>query len=804
MNRFYQTIIGAAIISSMPLSSSAATPHQATSHHGVTAGQVSRLIGHQANLRSSQQKILAEKKVTDGVIMRAVATPDGRIYKQIERNGIVSPIPQRHHILRATETGVSLYEGFEGWDEVTYDWIPEGWTEINTPENVSNQIMLESNINNTWYGCWTGDGYWTGITTDGEKECFIHFTYSGDYLDENGEPVEFSAAMQNEWLISKQFKLNEQHKLFFELEIDEGAIFMYDWGTYSYDRNTIDCDLEILISDDNGENWNRLWIASEDLVADKTDKELYDKMAMLAYQSMSIDIPEQYFGKDVKIAFRYYNRGEGFCGNSMAIDGITVGATMPEAMYGLPSGTLLTGLSRDFYAFEAPFALFPANADITWESNCNAFTESKKWQVYNQETGETDTFEGDNVTTHYSYSAGEAYPFPILTAENTFGQDVYNFGIVEDSENEGGTLYGGSMISDGIEFGAGVYDYAHGSMYPAFFSEGNYCFGTTAAGTWGNNIAQISSSNMYDHPAAPYAIDEIYVTLGALDADPDAEITLDILGYLEDGSLDASHPLATATAKIADAVKEDQYYQLPFKFYTENENGEKEQTYFIYDRPMIVDIHGYYNNPKIRNFGICTQYFNNESGKNYAAMRILFENENVVQWYTADTALKDFYNALFITFFGSFNFLEPEETVINIDPETRKGGTYVAGANTPEDWWIMYKGNKYPLIYGAELDGWLTVSVMTMNDEHRLSFKATETDALRSLDFELCTKGASTTLTVNQNPSAGVSEIEATEIYNVEYFNTLGQKVSDTTKGIVVKKVNYTDGTVKTTKVINN
>lgn len=768
------------------------------------------LLFHNVSSRLSQKKtVLAEKKVADGIVLRAVRTADGRVYdgrvyKEVERNGIVSPAPQRRVSSHEPQMGTSFYEGFEGWDEKTYDWIPEGWMEINTPENVSNQIMLESNINNTWYVSWTGDGYWTGITKDGEKECFIHFTYSGEYMDEEGNVVEFKAAKQDEWLITPQFNLQDMHKLFFEAQIDEGGIFKFDWETMSYDRSVIDNDLEILVSCDNGENWDRIWIASEDLVAGKTDRELYDKMAELRYQSMAIDFPERYFGKDIKIAFRYYNRGDGLCGNSMAIDGINVGAAMPEARYGLPTGTLLTGLSRDFYAFNVPYALFPAYTDITWEEACNAFTESTDWKVYNQETGDMEEETGTSVTSNYAYSEGNAYPYPVLTAKNAFGQDVYDFGVVEDNEDKGGALYGGSMVSEGTEFGAGVYDYAHCSMYPAYFTDGNYCFGTTAKDTWGEGISQESSANIYDAPPAPYAIDEIYVTLGALDADPDAEITLEVLGFFEDGTLDDYSPLATAVAKVSDAVKEGDFYQLPFKFYAKDENGNSVQTYFVYDQPMVIDIYGYNNNPKIRKFGICTQYFNNESGKNYAAMRIKFENENLTQWYTADQALQDFYNALYITFFGSYNFLEPEEWVIDIDPETRRAGTNVKAANSPEDWWIEYDGKKYPMLEGAVLDEWLTVSVMSMNDEHRLSFKATETDEVRSLNFLLCTKGVSTGFVVNQDNTNGVNAVEdAKEIKEIRYVNTMGQTVAGDSKGVVIKTVTFADGTTSTYKIVN-
>ena len=64
----------------------------------------------------------------------------------------------------------------------------------------------------------------------------------------------------------------------------------------------------------------------------------------------------------------------------------------------------MAGLSRDFYAFSAPFGLFPAYTDITWQSSCNSYTESTEWQVYNPETGAMDTQEGATAVTNYPYS----------------------------------------------------------------------------------------------------------------------------------------------------------------------------------------------------------------------------------------------------------------------------------------------------------------------------------------------------------------------------------------------------------------
>ena len=748
-------------------------------------------IERSAALRSEKSTILYEKAVANGVTVRAVRDADGRIYKQIVRDGKATAAPQLRTAHYAAPSGAAFFEDFEGWDEVTLDWIPEGWSEINTPENTPNQNMLKRNINNTWYGTFTGDGYWTGKTPDGEKECFIHFTYTGSYTDDEGNKQEFSAAKQDEWLITPEITVGNQHKLFFEMQFDEGSVYDFDWDTSAYDRTKVVCDFEILMTEDDSANWESIWKVSTDLASAKSDSELYDLMAVLKYNSQSVDIPEKFYGKKVKIAFRYFNIGDGYSGNSMGIDAVTVGATMPQARYYMPDGSLMAGLSRDLYAFSAPFGLFPAYADVTWQSSSNSYTESNEWQVYNPETGAMDTEAGETVVTNYPYSEGEAYPFPKLTARNSFGSDVYDFGVIIDGDGQqatGGAVYGGNFTNNGREYGVGVYDYARGSLYPAYFTQGNYCFGTSEEGTWGNGIVQESSANMYDAPAAPFAIDEIHVLLGALDADPDAEFKLRILGYDSNGYLNEDSPLIEATAKASDAVTESGLYSLPFKFYTEDEAGNNVQTYFVYDQPIVVDVYGYSNNPKVRSFGICTQYANNESGKNYTAMRLTLAN-GTTSWYTGDNALQDFYNALYFTFFGSYNFLMPEEAEITLNSGSDNGNVNVTAANSPENWWIEYNGNKFPLVSGAELDGWLTVSGMSLNGEHSLRFNATPTESERSVNFTLCTKGASTQLTVKQHVSVGVDEISVAE-GEAQYYNMQGVRVANPENGMFIRVQN--------------
>ena len=78
---------------------------------------------------------------------------------------------------------------------------------------------------------------------------------------------------------------------------------------------------------------------------------------------------------------------------------------------------------------------------------------------------------------------------------------------------------------------------------------------------------------------------------------------------------------------------------------------------------------------------------------------------------------------------------------------------------------------------------------MSLNGEHSLRFNATPTDAERSVNFTLCTKGASTQLTVKQHVSVGVDEITVAE-GEAQYYNMQGVRVANPENGMFIRVQN--------------
>ncbi|MFW5589370.1 MAG: hypothetical protein ACOCNQ_05340, partial [Bacteroidales bacterium] len=70
-----------------------------------------------------------------------------------------------------TET---LSENFESWDGTTSDWLPEGWTEINT--NAEQAAMEEGRF--TWHVATKRQGQTIPAPVEGSKFAIIYYAYA--------------------------------------------------------------------------------------------------------------------------------------------------------------------------------------------------------------------------------------------------------------------------------------------------------------------------------------------------------------------------------------------------------------------------------------------------------------------------------------------------------------------------------------------------------------------------------------------------------------------------------------------------
>lgn len=697
---------------------------------------------------NSQRTVLSQKEMAPGIVKRLVRDKEGYVYADMIKNGVVSKGRQNIRPVTKAPGGATFYEGFEGHvDEL--DWLPEGWTEVNTPENKPTEEMCRHNINNSWAGQDTGDGYWTAITPDGRKECWIHFTYKWNYKNDAGEEISGEAASQDEWLITPEITVGAADDLYFLAEADLGSVYYFDWDTMTYSRDIIDTDLEVLITTDNGENWTTLWKLSDDVCSRMSDSEMYDAMAELNYYTYNVSLSD-YRGKTVKIAFRYINDLSVGWGNSMAVDAVTVAAPMPEAFYQLPAGTLYAGVSDGLHAYTESYALIPAYTEISWTAESNAYTEKNSWAFYNVASEEmNDVVEGKTVSVTYPWSQGVAYPYPVLTASNGNGTDAYSFD--RDDEEKGGLFVGGKVpaIADEVVY-LGNYDYQHKRLVaPHFGNYVDYCFGTCSPNTWGEGIEQIGFGELFMAPAAPLTVEDVMVTLGEFEAEDDAVLTLEIYTVDDYGTVSES-PVATSSVLGKD-IDGWGFYNVFFRL---------EQPYEMTGMTLIM-VKGY-DDAKVKTLAACAQSMHNDAYHNSAYMMFKMPN-GALSLYPASEALQDYSSALYISLNGTFHVLKLDEEIIELSEETGSVEVTASATNAPENWWIVNKDDndaRLPLVAEGTAYDWLTVTPVTKEDgSYAVRFTASATEKQRSKTVYLSNGGAEARIRVKQAATTGINSI---------------------------------------------
>ncbi|MBJ2184421.1 MAG: hypothetical protein JFR38_07955 [Muribaculaceae bacterium] len=257
--------------------------------------------------------ILEERTLPDGTTIQVVQDAAGRIYKQ--RPGAAAPV--KAEAREAAEGTVrTFYEGFEAFEEsYGLNWIPAEWTKICSEAHNPTPEQLSHNINNTWYVYYSSAMY-QDYTTDGDKEAFIHFGYSGDYG--------CSDAAQDEWLVTPAIKLASEETLHFILQSDFSEIYNFDYfsyDTYSYSKREVFSNFQVMITTDDGDNWQKIYDLEADQVSKLTDRNIMGGNG-ITLRNYDIDLAE-FAGKTVKIGFRYL-RCAGWGGNSMILDGVTI------------------------------------------------------------------------------------------------------------------------------------------------------------------------------------------------------------------------------------------------------------------------------------------------------------------------------------------------------------------------------------------------------------------------------------------------------------------------------------------------
>lgn len=704
--------------------------------------------------------VLSEVTVGDNIKLRIVRDARGRVYRQVVRNGKASRGFSYARPMLEPSANASFYEGFEDWPEMI-NWLPDGWTEINTPENLPTEDMMNRNIDNTWHGDYTGDGYWTDITTDGQYECYIHFAYTIDYTDDDGNEVHIEKSPQDEWLISPEFHVKENQDLFFLAQFDASSIYPINWNTMEFDRSQLGGDLVVKISDDGGETWTDLWKASENVVSQLTDDELRSMLGDMKYRSVSVSLSE-YYGRDVKLAFEYINNlVDGNSVNSMSVDGILVDAPRVEAGYELPRGSMMAGFDQEGYIFNGAMTILPPYRDITWESGNNQYAETTVWSFYNPETDGMDlTFDTVDPTMQYACSGQDVYPYPWIKAVNAFSDDSYQFGAGDNPE--GGIVYAGKFPKIQTETGLNRVplmnlDYVHKELMLHYFSEGNYVFGTCSDDTWGDYKCT-GFGNLFPAGAAPLTIKGVYVGLGEVDMDDDAVISVEVYTRDSYGYLSIA-PVGTSrlTGAQIKAAKQDTWFWYPY-FPLVDSNDEPLRYTTLED--LVVFVKGFNDSDKIRRFACYGQALGNSPARNYAYL--MFKGESWEFDQAASDVVEDFSNALCIAIDGSYDFLHADTSEYTIGGDSRAIDITVEAGCDPDEWYVRGAEGDKPLA-NPVAEGWLTLSARDDgNGRFILSAEASPAEEDRETTVTIADiAGNELSLTIRQSKTSGIADIDS-------------------------------------------
>lgn len=303
----------------------------------------------------------ALKRLSEDMLIRR-ADGSAQLFKTAAAKKFAKP--RRAVMLQSgTKDGYVLYENFSGWDGVSLDWTPEGWT-------VEHKGLGDSIV--TWRPFKPNPYMYPG-PVDGD------YYFGVNYGDDE----------QDEWFISPAVELGENMQLTWWMFLN--PFWMYD-AEIDFDKEEylsekeIVYTLQILAREEGAEDWTLL----KDYAEEYKDLSLQEILALYpsALEKYSISLAD-FAGKKIQVAFRYI----GLDGESVFIDAIGIGyPELEDVGYFGPNCTLFWGFSNDINMtyITQDVAIYPVYAPLTWE-NYSGEEATYSWEYDDPMTHETAT-----------------------------------------------------------------------------------------------------------------------------------------------------------------------------------------------------------------------------------------------------------------------------------------------------------------------------------------------------------------------------------------------------------------------------
>lgn len=443
----------------------------------------------------------------------------------------------------AADEEYTLAEGFEEFanhidDPDALEWLPEGWTSINTHPNYDDPDAL-------WYSWYiTEPSIAKGLPLNPESQYIAYIQY--DEYEES-----------DEWLITKPITVKEEDYLFFDLSYLPCYVF---YNFYNKDDG-IAATMKIKISDNGGESW--------DLLLDVADLEYTDEELEISdFRRFRIDISD-YAGKTVLIAFQY----EGVYGDSMQLDEVYVRPMLPTAIYNRPQGTFLSGVNYKWDAFLTTSIFAPAFKDLVWNNYSNEAL-SYQWDC------DGENYDTPTYTANYSIGT---HSVPSLTATSGSRQSSYTWN---------GTLTAGRAMT------IGNLDVNNNRLTVLSYNDvpapRNYVFGSCELDMRGYHITTKAVMNIFEKPCSPMLISGVDLILATFEAPDDAEFFLRAVALTETGELGDTLAIASLKASDVEATELGGYYGYGMHFeFLKEVNGTPMPQRLLIDEPMAYIFDGF-------------------------------------------------------------------------------------------------------------------------------------------------------------------------------------------------------------------
>lgn len=687
-----------------------------------------------------------------------------------EAGNVLNPELRRQPRGVETREGFVLYEDFEGWDDVTPDWLPEGWT-IDHRDSPASQR-----------GWKMTKPFWDPDYIDSKCLTYEVFVPTDD---DKEEPT------VDEWVITPEFPVAQGMELTYETMTSP---YYYDWSymddSYRLTEFVIINDFKVNVSDDGGKTWTEVFSHADDLIRESKG----NFFAMFNYTMRPFTISlDKYAGKNIKVGFQV--TGHGF--NTTFVDNVTVGMPPTQTSYIRPLSNLFFGLTDTDAYVPASLMIGPVYSPVTYKNTTATKNADFVWTYEAApDQFETATSKDLEVTYKPNYTSAfttrnNLYEFPVLegssaaTSPDEFtypgfyqagGRGEYEIHYVDTDEYE--VLQLGMTVADPWTEGTATWAdialpyFGYNSNSDRFWSE--ECFGSDYV-EGGKNWKHLEKvADFFYTPDVPIVVEGIrFNAYGKINRN--AKFTAEIY-LLNSGYVIPDSPQYTATCTgnditIIDRSSASDFLGLNFKFDKPIVISKETAPYFV------VAISGFRDPVNVDYFSPEMSAVSNPNrlGLGWIGSQICWEGEVMpFSWSAVANYTMDEFVSFYIMLDGIFPWLEGEADEVDIYP----------GKSASVELDSYYDGSQ--LTFEGLPEG-LTATASGRYGKTVVTFSADKTFNTSRAIVTVNAPGVSKPILVTTDP-AGIDGIELDHASSpARYYNLQGVEVKNPSGGIFIK-----------------